>query len=130
MSSSGHNLDSDGSCGLSGPGDLPNTDALLGLLADNGGPTQTHALLAGSPAIDAGDNAACPATDQRGVARPQDGDGDGAAVCDIGAYELGGVPPASPTPTPSPVETRAAGPTPEAALPVRLPAGRPRAALD
>ena len=46
------------------------------------------ALLAGSPAIDAADAAACPATDQRGVARPQDGDDDGEALCDIGAFEL------------------------------------------
>ncbi len=50
-------------------------------LADNGGPTQTHALLWGSPAIDAGDDASCPATDQRGAARP------GGAHCDIGAFE-------------------------------------------
>jgi hypothetical protein len=41
----------------------------------------------GSPAIDAGDNAACPATDYRGIARPVDGNGDGNAVCDMGAYE-------------------------------------------
>jgi hypothetical protein len=52
-------------------------------------------LLTGSPAIDAGNPAApgstalaCPATDQRGVARPQDGNSDGQAVCDIGAFEL------------------------------------------
>ena len=57
-------------------------DLLLGPLADNGGPTQTMALGLGSLAIDKGDSAACPATDQRGVARPQ---GDG---CDIGAYEV------------------------------------------
>jgi hypothetical protein len=56
-------------------------DALIGPLADNGGPTLTHALLDGSPAIDAADDAACPATDQRGVPRPQ------GAACDIGAYE-------------------------------------------
>ncbi len=62
----------------------PNTapiDPKLGPLADNGGPTRTHALLLGSPAIDAGSNADCPATDQRGVARPQ------GATCDIGSYE-------------------------------------------
>jgi hypothetical protein len=44
-------------------------------------------LLSNSPAIDAGDNAACPATDITGLGRPIDGDGDGSAVCDLGAYE-------------------------------------------
>jgi len=70
-------------------------DPLLGELADNGGPTQTYALLEGSPAIDGGDPEGClgiedaPLTsDQRGVARPLDGDGDSTAYCDIGAYEL------------------------------------------
>ncbi len=86
--SGGHNLDSDGSCGLSGPGDLSGVDPLLGELADNGGPTLTHALLAGSPAIDAGDDAECPVADQRGAPRPSGGG------CDIGAYEAGAaVPP-------------------------------------
>lgn len=85
----GHNIDSDGSCGLDPEnGSLPNTDPLLGPLQDNGGPTWTHALLPGSPAIDAGDNEQCPETDQRGVPRPQDGDGDGEAVCDIGSFEV------------------------------------------
>ena len=56
-------------------------DPRLGALADNGGPTPTHALLADSPAIDAGDDAICPAADQRAFARPQ------GASCDIGAYE-------------------------------------------
>ena len=56
-------------------------DALIGPLADNGGPTWTHALQPASPAIDAADDAACPATDQRGVARPQGAD------CDVGAFE-------------------------------------------
>ena len=59
---------------------------------DNGGPTATHALLAGSPAIDAGDPlfAAPPANDQRGspFVRVIDGDGAGGARIDIGAYEL------------------------------------------
>ncbi|MBN1976210.1 MAG: DUF11 domain-containing protein [Anaerolineae bacterium] len=61
--------------------DLQNIAPLLGPLADNGGDTQTHALLPGSPAIDAGTCAGAPAADQRGVARPQ------GAGCDIGAYE-------------------------------------------
>jgi hypothetical protein len=70
---------------------MPNTDPLLGPLQDNGGPTWTHALLPNSPAIDTGDNAQCPPTDQRNVPRPQDGNGDGESICDIGSYELEGL---------------------------------------
>jgi hypothetical protein len=84
----GHNLSGDGSGNLTAAGDLPNTDPLLGPLADNGGPTWTHALLPGSPAIDAGGGSAAPATDQRGLPRPRDGNGDGGAVVDIGAFEV------------------------------------------
>jgi hypothetical protein len=47
------------------------------------------ALAAGSPAIDGADAAFCPATDVRGVARPVDGEGNGVAACDVGAYEWG-----------------------------------------
>jgi CSLREA domain-containing protein len=76
----GHNIDGDGTCMLTGTGDLPATNPLLGPLADNGGPTWTMALPAGSPAIDAADPGACLAADQRGAARP-------AGDCDMGAYE-------------------------------------------
>jgi CSLREA domain-containing protein len=81
IESTGHNLDSDGRCFLTAAGDLPNHDPLLGPLADNGGPTETQALLSGSPAIDAGAGDGCPQHDQRGTTRPQ------GAGCDIGAYE-------------------------------------------
>jgi hypothetical protein len=60
--------------------DLVGVDPVLGPLAQNGGPTPTHALLAGSAAIEAGDGA-CEPADQRGVVRPQGG------RCDIGAVE-------------------------------------------
>jgi hypothetical protein len=68
--------------------DLLNVNARLGPLADNGGPTMTHALLPDSPAIDAGNNTGAPPTDQRGNRRPRDGNGDGIAIVDIGAFEL------------------------------------------
>jgi len=84
----GNNLSSDASCEFTESSDLPNTDPLLAPLGDYGGATFTQALLVGSPAIDAGNNSACPATDQRGVVRPQDGDGVGTNLCDIGAYEV------------------------------------------
>lgn len=88
--------------------------AELDALDDNGGETLTCALLPGSPAIDAGNSAlpgghvlyACEPEDQRGYARPADGDGDGVSLCDIGAFELhanpylppgGGFAPVAPT---------------------------------
>ncbi|MCC6766489.1 MAG: right-handed parallel beta-helix repeat-containing protein [Deltaproteobacteria bacterium] len=86
--SNGGNVSGDASCPLAGMGDLVSVDPLLGPLADNGGPTATHALDPTSPAVDAGSDAACDAVDQRGHPRPADGDGDGAARCDAGAFEL------------------------------------------
>ena len=70
-------------CGLTNGtnGNIIGQDPMLGALANNGGFTQTHALQAGSPAIDAGTNTGCPADDQRGVFRPIN------VTCDIGAYE-------------------------------------------
>jgi hypothetical protein len=65
ITSAGGNLDSGTSCGFSTLTDISNTDPLLGLLTTNGGRTPTHALLAGSPAIDAAQPSPCPATDQR-----------------------------------------------------------------
>jgi len=85
--SDGNNLSTDNSCNLNLASDLPATDPMLGPIADNGGRTQTHLLLAGSPAIDAGSNVDCPAADQRGNPRPLDG-GSGSAICDIGAVEV------------------------------------------
>ncbi|MCB0064362.1 MAG: hypothetical protein KDE19_19695, partial [Caldilineaceae bacterium] len=98
VTSQTHNLieDSANACGISHGtnGTIVGQDPLLGPLQDNGGPaagagtaTHTHALLAGSPAIDGGDNAICAAApvnnlDQRGTVRPQ------GTACDIGAVEV------------------------------------------
>ena len=86
----GFNVSDETTCATA-PSSLASTDAELDPAgpADNGGPTPTIALLPGSPAIDlvpAG-SGLCPATDQRGVTRPVDGDDDGTAACDAGAYE-------------------------------------------
>jgi hypothetical protein len=81
--SRGFNIASDSSCTFNAGGDRPNTDAQLGPLQNNGGPTRTHALLPGSPAIDRGTGVDCPTIDQRGAGRPL------GASCDVGAFEFG-----------------------------------------
>jgi hypothetical protein len=89
--SRGGNIDSDGTCGFTEAGDQSDVNPKLGPLQDNGGPTPTHALLPGSPAIDA-----WPCTyprDQRGATRPS---GD---ACDAGAFEVGPCCPAFEIPT-------------------------------
>jgi hypothetical protein len=79
LTSLGHNLESGDTCDLAASGDITGTDPLLGPLQGNGGETWTHALSPNSPAIDQGDDAFCPATDQRGMMR--------VGTCDIGAFE-------------------------------------------
>jgi hypothetical protein len=108
VQSTGHNASSDATCGLAVATDQQNADLRLGALADNGGPTQTHALLPGSAAIDKGGDGGtgCLAVDQRGIARPQ------GAACDIGAFEMEQAKAAA-SPTPTPTNTSpAASPTP------------------
>jgi len=103
--SQGRNIDSANTCGF----DRPNTNPLLGALADNGGQTDTHHPLAGSPAIDAASSSGCPIVDQRGFPRPS------GATCDIGAVELQVAPPPPPPPaTPAALflEPATAGRTP------------------
>jgi hypothetical protein len=80
---------------LTATGDLTGTLPLLGPLQNNGGQTPTHALLLGSPAIDAANPAGCVGgggalltSDQRGFPREADGNGDSLRRCDIGAYEV------------------------------------------
>ena len=87
VTSLGTNLEDRNTCGFDQPKDRTGTEPRLEALANNGGPTDTMALLANSLAIDAANNTACPTTDQRGEARPTDGDGNGTPTCDIGAFE-------------------------------------------
>ncbi|MFI5120777.1 MAG: choice-of-anchor Q domain-containing protein [Thermoanaerobaculia bacterium] len=79
--SQGGNVESGTDCGFTLGTDHQNADPRLGPLVENGGSTQTHALFAGSAALNAGTSAGCTATDQRGTARPK------GAACDSGAFE-------------------------------------------
>jgi hypothetical protein len=137
VTSHGYNLSSDDAGGfLTGPGDQINTNPLLGPLQDNGGPTFTHELLPGSPAIDAGDPNFTPPPffDQRGQGFPRVVNG----RIDKGSFEVqsGGTPTPTPTttttptptttptatatathtPTPTPTATHTPTPTPTATL--------------
>lgn len=126
LDSGDHNIEDQDTCGLNQPFDQTNTDPLLSPLADNGGFTDTHALQALSPAVDAADpNCPPPNLDQRGSTRPV---GNG---CDVGAYEsafAAATPtlPASATPTSSatPVATPTPTPTPSPS-PTTTPSGSP-----
>ena len=119
----GNNLDSDDTCVLTQLSDFPAGIANLGLLASNGGPTQTHALQTGSEAIDAGNNTTCGQAapdgsapfDQRGSGFDRISDG----ICDIGAFEVQVAPPEEPTTVPefvpdplTPAPTNTPVPTP------------------
>jgi hypothetical protein len=109
--SHGYNLCSDDGGGfLTGPGDQINTNPMLGPLQDNGGPTFTHELLNGSPAIDAGDPNFTPPPffDQRGPGFDRVVN----ARIDKGSLEVQGGPPPTPTPTASATSTPTATTTP------------------
>jgi CSLREA domain-containing protein len=91
ITSSDYNLQYNGTCFTAQAHDL-SADPLLKSLADNGGPTRTHALKSLSPARDAANNTTCAAApvnnlDQRGTSRPIDSDPVAGAICDMGAYE-------------------------------------------
>ena len=109
VTSYGYNVSSDDGGGyLNGTGDQVNTEPMLGPLQDNGGPTFTHALLPGSPAINAGDPnfVGPPDYDQRGPGYERVRGG----RIDVGSFEVQSPPPPSPTPRPAP--TARTRPTP------------------
>src|SRR5260370_19813083 len=98
ITSAGYNLiQKTKGCTITGTttGNKTGVNPSIGPLQDNGGPTLTRALLLGSPAIDAGNPAGCAdengtpfSNDQRRKPRTVDGDANGSAICDIGAFEL------------------------------------------
>ncbi|MFL5906073.1 MAG: choice-of-anchor Q domain-containing protein, partial [Solirubrobacterales bacterium] len=117
-SSHGFNIDDGATCGFTQPGDQQDTNPMLAAtLGNNGGPTPTLALLAGSPAIDRGLSSVGETADQRGLARPSDfpaisnlalGDG-----TDVGAFEVQ-------VPGAAPLVTAAADTPPDTSLSARL----------
>src|SRR5207253_8681064 len=117
VTSHGYNLSNDDGGGfLIGPGDQVNTNPLLGPPQDNGGPTFTHALLPGSPAIDTGDPNFTPPPfyDQRGPGFNRVANG----RIDVGSFEIQSAP--TPTPTPTVTPTPTATPTPRPSPTPRL----------
>ena len=121
-----HNLSDDTTCDFNAVGDRQGVDARLAALGNYGGPTPTHALNAGSPAIDGADPSRCPPEDQRLVARAD-------GPCDIGAFEAGFSSPPSggsnqPPPDdelPAPEAGKTVNVLPEGTVKVKLP-GRSR----
>jgi hypothetical protein len=93
----GHNLEGDGTCVFPQPSDVKGPTGF-----EIGTGPLFYALEASSQAVDAGDPQNCPVQDVRGVARPQDGNGDGTAACDIGSFEreAAAAPPREPDPAP------------------------------
>jgi Putative Ig domain len=86
ITSDGVNISDDSSCAFTFAEDMQNTNPLLGPLQNNGGPTETMALLSGSPAIGQANPVWCPSSDQRGFPGFADG------KCDIGAYAFQAIP--------------------------------------
>lgn len=98
ITANGVNIGDDASCDSA----TVTADIRIGTLTNNGGSTNTHALLTGSPAIDSGDNTECALApvnnlDQRGVTRPQLSVSSN--TCDVGAFELAPEIPILPVPT-------------------------------
>jgi CSLREA domain-containing protein len=109
------------SCNTVGSGNQLVADTRLGTLANNGGPSDTNALLAGSPGINKG--ASCPTTDQRGVARE--------GVCDVGAYEYHAPPPPPDQGLPDPVPHKNVNALPKSGtVKVKLPGSSTFVLLD
>jgi Ca2+-binding RTX toxin-like protein len=94
IASAGYNLGSAATCPFIATGDQFNQNPLLSPVLNNAGSVFVYALGAGSPALDKASPTVCVPTDERGVTRPQEGDGVPPAFCDIGAYEAA---PAAPT---------------------------------